>query len=77
MYLADNFPLLQTESKSRLLQIVGEYLLERFSAFKAESHMNLELSSKHLLEELFKVLYQDIVALAPSFEQLALLRFED
>lgn len=77
MYLADNFPLLQTENKCRLLQVIGEHLLERYSAFRPESQLNLEMTAKLQLEEIFKVLYNDIVALAPSFEQLALLRFEN
>lgn len=77
IYLTRSIHLFNNKNKSRLLFLIGSFLIERFSGFKLEDEDKLAHNAKYQLEEIFKVLYDQIEVISDRFEELALLRFTD
>lgn len=77
IYLTRSIHLFTNKNKARLLFLIGCFLIERFSGFKLEDEDKLAHNAKYQLEEIFKVLYDQIELISDRFEELSLLRFTD
>ena len=70
--------LLKNQSKGRILYLIGCYLIERFSVeFKIDDEIKLAQNTKYQIEEIFKVIYDEIDVLHEKFEELATLKLND
>lgn len=77
IYLTRSIQLLTNKNKARILFLIGSFLIERYSGFKLEDEEKLAQNAKYTMEEIFKVLYDQIEVISDRFEELALLRFTD
>jgi hypothetical protein len=69
--------LFRNGAKAKLVYQIGSYLLDRFSSFKMHDELTLVQNAKFQLEEIFRILYDEIAVLADKFDELATLKFTD
>lgn len=77
IYLINSIDLFTNANKARILYLIGSFLLERYSGFKLDDEDKLRNNSKHQIEAIFGVIYDQIEAVSDRFEEIAQVRFMD
>lgn len=77
IYLIKSIDLFTNANKARILYLIGSFLLERYSGFKLDDEDKLRNNSKHQIEAIFGVIYDQIEAVSDRFEEIAQVRFMD
>lgn len=77
IYLINSIDSFTNANKARILYLIGSFLLERYSGFKLDDEDKLRNNSKHQIEAIFGVIYDQIEAVSDRFEEIAQVRFMD